>query len=156
MARNCQFAFAVHALAMLASNPGRGVTSSEIAQSVNTNPVVIRRMLAMLRRAGLVQTRSGAAAGTRLSLPPRAIGLDAVYHAVEAGAPLSLPPHRPNRACPVGKKIETVLEEVFHSAQAALEKALSSRTLADVLGTIGRRAMPRKRRSARARQHKAV
>jgi Rrf2 family protein len=156
MGASCRFAFAVHVLTMLASNPGRGLTSEEIARSVNTNPVVIRRLLSSLSRAGLIATRHGAGAGSRLSRAPEAIRLDAVYVAVEPSPAFSFHPHLPNRRCPVGRKIEKVLEGVFVSAQRALEEALARRTMADVLGTMTRGESPKRIRTPRRRQRKAA
>ncbi|HEV7403511.1 MAG TPA: hypothetical protein VGO11_11310, partial [Chthoniobacteraceae bacterium] len=56
-------------------------------------------------------------------------------------------PHPPNPRCPVGRRIETVLGEVFASAQSALERALAERTLADVLETVNEPAPPDRRKS---------
>lgn len=133
MAANCRFAFAVHLLSVLACHPGDGVTSSQIARSVNTNPVVIRRLLISLRRAGFICTKKGARSGSHLCCAPEAISLDAIYRAVETASSFSLHPQTPNRRCPVGRRIEEVLGEVFASAQSALETELSRRTLADLL-----------------------
>ena len=136
MADNCQFAFAVHILAVLAYRDGAGVNSTSLARSVNTNAVVIRRLLSDLRRAGLVCTQRGVAGGARLCSPPREITLERIYHAVNEGARFSHHPHPPNPRCPVGCNIENVLSEVFSSAQTALEQALARRTLADVLENV--------------------
>lgn len=146
MAANCRFAFAVHILSVLALKRNEGVTSEELAGSVNTNPVVIRRIVSALQHAGLVATVKGARGGVKLAAPAERVSLRAVYRALEA--PPSLAGHRqkPNPRCPVGRKIEVVLDEVFASAQTALEEALSRRTVADVIETIsdesksGRRA----------------
>lgn len=135
MAANCQFAFAVHTLAMLA-HCGGGVNSATLARSVNTNPVVIRRLLSDLRQAGLIVTQRGANGGARLSRAPGEISLDEVYQAVGDGKGFSHHPHPPNPRCPVGCRIEQVLGEVFASAQSALQHALAERTLADVLETV--------------------
>jgi Rrf2 family protein len=97
MAGSCRFAFAVHALAMLAAHPDRKVTSEEIAQSVNTNAVVIRRLLAALRKAGLITTRQGPGRGSSLTRPPRQISLDAIYRAVRLHPTFAMHPHAPNR-----------------------------------------------------------
>ena len=136
MGANCRFAFAVHVLAMLATR-SHGVTSSTLAASVNTNPVVIRRILCSLRHAGVIRTRKGAGAGSVLSRPPAEIGLDLIYRATTQDTAFSFHPHSPDQKCVVGRNIERVLGEVFHSAQSALEDALARRTLADVLKTVG-------------------
>ncbi len=136
MAATCRFAFAVHILTVLAFKDQEMGSSGSLADSVNTNAVVIRRILSELRRAGLVKTHKGAGGGATLGLPPRDITLDAVYRAVECGPAFSHHPQHPDQRCPVGRKIEKVLDEVFSSAEAALQAALAKRTLADVLETV--------------------
>ena len=136
MAASCRFAFAVHILTVLALKRDGSVTSETLAGSVNTNPVVIRRLMTELRRAGLVTTHMGAGGGAALTRAPEEITLNEVYRAVETGVSFSLHPQQPNQRCPVGRKIEVVLDAVFASAQQALESALASRTLAEVLEDV--------------------
>jgi Rrf2 family protein len=136
MAGSCRFAFAVHALAMLAAHPDRKVTSEEIAESVNTNAVVIRRLLAALRKAGLVATHQGPGCGSSLTRPPRAISLDAIYRAIKINPTFAVHPHAPNRRCPVGRNIKAVLAEVTRASEEALEQALAKRSIADVVGRV--------------------
>jgi len=156
MASSCRFAFAVHVLAVLAlKREGGGVCSDLLAGSVNTNPVVIRRLLTRLRHAGLVTTQKGSCGGATLCAEPEEIPLDVIYRAIEPGASFSQHPHQPNQRCPVGASIERVLDEIFASAQAALESALARRTLADVLAAMTAETPPR-RREARVRSRKAA
>ncbi len=136
MAANCRFAFAVHILSVLALKENEGVTSDMLAGSVNTNPVVIRRIVSALQQAGLVATAKGARGGVKLALSPENISLGAVHRAM--GSPTSFAGHRhePNQCCKVGRNIVLVLNEVFASAQAALDDALSRRSIADVVAMI--------------------
>ncbi len=136
MAASCRFAFAVHILAVLALKRGRGATSDVLAGSVNTNPVVVRRLLPVLRQAGFICCAKGAGGGATLCCPPEEIALDAIYRAVEPAATFSAHPHTPDQRCKVGRQIELVLDEVFSSAQTALESALARRTLADVVAMM--------------------
>jgi Rrf2 family protein len=136
MRTSCRFAMAVHVLAVLAYKEGDRVTSSLLAGSVNTNPVIIRRLLLALQRAKLVDTCKGAGSGSRLSRSPRRINLDQVYRAVENAEPFASPSRKPNAACPVGKCIRETLDRVFTSAQIALERDLERTTLADVMNTV--------------------
>jgi Rrf2 family protein len=133
MAGSCRFAFAVHILAVLAYRRGGGISSDLLAGSVNTNPVVVRRIVSSLRRAGLVCCAKGAGGGATLCREPRTIHLDEIYRAIEPPRSLSASRHRPNLRCPVGRGIKRVLEEVHADAQRALEKSLAGRTLADAL-----------------------
>ena len=151
MAASCQFAFAVHVLAVLAYRDGEGIACSDaIAASVNTNPVVIRRLLSQLRNAGLVKTQRGMRGGAALCLAPEAITLDAVYRAVKLQATFAIERPVPNQKCPVGAGITRVLDEVFASAQSALEAALKARSLRDVLNAMGEECSSRARKGGAA------
>jgi len=127
---------AVHVLAVLAYKEGETATSRLLALSVNTNPVVIRRLLLALRAAGFIETRKGAGLGSRLSRAPGRISLAEVYRAVETDEPFALHSKQPNRACPVGQCIQAALEKVFASAETALERELAKTNLADILESV--------------------
>ena len=91
---------AVHVLAVLAYKEGDRVTSALLAGSINTNPVIVRRLLLALQKARLVETCKGAGSGSRLSRSPRRINLAEVYRAVEAVEAFAAPSRKPNAACP--------------------------------------------------------
>ncbi len=127
---------AVHTLTVLAYKDGDRVTSGLLAGSVNTNPVVIRRLLSALQGAKLVETRKGAGFGSRLSRSPARINLAEIFRAVEDHEPFVLPPRKPNQDCPVGHCIQAELEKVFGSARDALLKELARTSLADILKDV--------------------
>ena len=126
---------AVHVLAVLAYKEGDPVTSTLLAGSVNTNPVIIRRLLLSLKRARLIETRRGVGAGSRLSRSPQRINLAEIYRAVEGTESFANPSSKPNAGCPIGNCIRKTLEMVFASAENALERDLERTTLADVVRT---------------------
>jgi len=131
---------AVHVLAVLAYKEGDRMSSALLASSVNTNPVIIRRLLLTLQRAKLVETRKGPGFGSRLSRSPARINLAEVCQAVECESLFVLPRRKANGACPVGQGISAVMQEVFASAQAALEQELARSTVASILAAVkGRR-----------------
>lgn len=127
---------AVHVLTLLAYNEGDRVTSAYLAGSVNTNPVIVRRLLLALQRAKLVDTCKGAGAGSRLNCAPRRINMAQVYRAVEASETFATPSRKPNPDCPVGQCMLEMLEELFNSAQRAMEQDLEKTTLADVIEAV--------------------
>ncbi len=139
---------AVHVLAVLGYKDGERVSSALLASSVNTNPVIIRRLLLELQRARLIDTRKGAGSGSRLSRSPERINLAQIYQAVEGTEPFASPPRRPNAACPVGQCMEETLGRVFASARAALERDLERTSLADVIGAVKGCAVASERRAA--------
>jgi Rrf2 family protein len=136
MKRSSRFVVAAHALALLGYGDGEAMTSEYIAGSVNTNPVVVRRILTMLARAGLVITQEGAGGGVRLAKPAKAIALRAVYLAVESESMFALHPQQPNPACPVGRTIQSALQPTLRAAEEAMLDSLADVTVADVVRRV--------------------
>lgn len=132
MTGNSRFAVSVHILAYLAFQKDSAVPSAEIAASVDTNPVVIRRLLAVLVKAGLVIPHKGASGGFTLSQPSDLISLREIYRAVEPDPMHGLNRFAPNRRCPVGARIEEILQTVFASAQTAMEAELAQVSVAAI------------------------
>ena len=74
MSDSQRFPVAAHALAYLAHkgafSPADAAASAVLAASIPTNPVVVRRVTAMLAKAGLIATRPGASGGAWLLHQP--------------------------------------------------------------------------------------
>jgi Rrf2 family protein len=127
---NSEYAIAVHVLSLL--NQGDLPKSSEhLAGSVGVNPVVVRSVMGLLRRGGLLETQRGVA-GARLARPAEQISLLDVYRAVHAPESVLKVHQKPNPNCPVGARIQCVLDDVFGQAQAAMETELARVKLSDV------------------------
>jgi Rrf2 family protein len=140
MAANSRMTIAVHVLAWLALAQRRGrevLTSDQVAASVNTNPVIIRRCLGELRRAGLVDVRHGTGAGWSLARDPGQITLLEVHDAIGPEPLFGLHHTEPNLECPVGKGIRPVLSRVYGGIDQAVRRELAAVSVADVLlGTL--------------------
>lgn len=124
-----RFSVAVHALALISISSG-DCTSDFIAGSVNTNPVIVRRILGMLKKAGLVEVRPGVG-GASLLKAPEDISLLDVYRAVEVTEEGGLFRFHdePNPQCPVGRNIEAALRSEMMEAQHAMEHRLAQVSL---------------------------
>ena len=140
MARNCRFAVAVHVATVLAMHREAPATSERIAGSVNTNPVVVRRILSALSKAGLVRSQRGIAGGSTLAKAPGAISLLDLYRAVDEHETPATHHQPPNPACPVGANIVPILIDILNLAEAAKERELAKVTVADVVAAIRARA----------------
>lgn len=122
---NSRLTVAAHIVGMIAfleREQQRTATSDELADSIGTNPVVVRRMLAQLKRAGLVHSRRGVGGGSLLSRDPRSISLRQVYEAVEA-APHELLGRYAGEVganCRVAPVIAEYLDDLFEEAEEAL------------------------------------
>jgi len=152
-----RFTMALHALGMVAlegdRRPGQPITSETLARSINTNPVVVRRVLADLKRAGLIETRRGVGGGVALALPAARITLRLVWEALEGREQLfGRHPAGPNPACPLACGVAEYLEALYGDAEAALKASLGKVTLAQLQRDVARRvataAPARARRAA--------
>ncbi|MFJ6632681.1 Rrf2 family transcriptional regulator [Streptomyces sp. NPDC091376] len=139
MSANSKLTVATHVLVWmeLSRRLGRDlVTSEQIAESVNTNPVVIRRCLGELRKAGFVDAKRGSGAGWFLLVEPDAVTLEDVFRAVDPGPVLGLHHTQPNQECPVGSGIRPTLQRVYDDLEDTMRRRLARTTLADVLKDI--------------------
>ena len=136
MSDSQRFPVAAHALAYLAhkgaTSAEAAVSSAELATSIPTNPVVVRRVTAMLAKAGLIATRPGANGGAWLLRPADRIDLGEVLKAVNGCAHLGLPPPGAPE-CPVGQKIPKAVGAAIDAANAAAVERLSKVSVADLL-----------------------
>jgi DNA-binding IscR family transcriptional regulator len=136
MSDSQRFPVAAHALAYLAHKgaygPEAAAPSAVLAASVPTNPVVVRRVTALLAKAGLIATRPGASGGAWLLRRPEDISLDEVLRAVNGCAHLGSTPAGA-KGCPVGEHIPRQVAKALTAADVAAGEALSKITSADLL-----------------------
>jgi len=130
-----RFAVAIHILLLLATEPAGQATSGRLAESVGTNPVVIRRLAGQLARAGLIRIRRGPG-GAELARDAAQITLADVWEAMRRpGMPL-LPTHRgPGRGSDArGAGIPEMLRGVLDDAEQAMQRRLAQVTLDTLVG----------------------
>jgi DNA-binding IscR family transcriptional regulator len=129
-----RFSVAIHILALLELTPKEVPTSGYIAESVKTNPVVIRRILGMLKAAELVEVKRGSG-GAFLIKSAQEITLLDIYKAVgtDQEGDLFSRPAEANYECPVGAHIRSVVDPALEGAQEAMEAELKKVTLLDIV-----------------------
>lgn len=136
MSDSQKFPVAAHALAYLAHKgadaAARAVSSAELAASMPTNPVVVRRVTAMLAKAGLIATRMGAGGGAWLTRDPASITLDEVLRAVDGCTHLGVAPAGV-KGCPVGERIPDAVSAAIRAADTAASERLGRITVLDLL-----------------------
>ncbi|KRL05708.1 hypothetical protein FD46_GL000457 [Liquorilactobacillus oeni DSM 19972] len=103
-----------------------------IAGSVNTNPSLTRRMMAQLKKAGLLETTQGTAF-PKLTRAPAHISLLDVYHATEPETFLLKIDRNTSQRCPIGNSIPSVLNKYYSQVQEAAEKEMSNITVQDIV-----------------------
>ncbi len=139
MATNIQFSVAVHIMAGLACNCGDNVTSGDLALSINTSPSFVRRVLARLSRAGLVETTTGKAGACRLARGARDVSLLDIYQAVDAPRAFAIHDYTEQKACYVSCHIKAALEKALGKTQQAMEASLAEISLAQIVTDVKRR-----------------
>jgi Rrf2 family protein len=133
---NQQFTFAVHIMTALAFSPNDVIDSQTLAASVNTNPVVIRRLLLALRRARLIETFTGKHGGTRLRKQPRQISLVDIYDAVESRPVIPVNERRALKRCHVSCNMKSIMTRVAETTEQAVRKHLRRITLAELVRKV--------------------
>jgi Rrf2 family protein len=128
MAANTRFSTGVHTLVVLAAEPEVQQTSDEIAAKLKTNAVVIRRVLSLLRQAGLVVSQKGPSGGSKLAKPGKAIRLGDIYRAVETTPVLQSAKNAEESTA----KIDEALARIYREAVAAMETELDATTLSQL------------------------
>ena len=148
---NSRFSTAAHILTLLASMPEERVTSELIAGSIGTNPVVIRRQLALLREAKLVTSKGARGGGWELTRGPREITLRQVREALGEEASFRMHRNEPNPNCVVGQNVRGVLEDVYSDANQAVMRSLDHWTVAGILDRVQKRESIAAAKKARPR-----
>lgn len=127
-----EFAVAVHALVYL-NHRGTTVPSDALAENVCTNPARVRKVMAMLKKAGLISTREGAEGGYTFRLDPAAISLRQVAAAVGAVfVSASWKPGRDDIGCLIASGMAGILEGIYGELDALCLEKLEHTTIADI------------------------
>ncbi|MBC8100582.1 MAG: Rrf2 family transcriptional regulator [Armatimonadetes bacterium] len=135
MSTNSNFTFAIHIVTYLAGAESPE-SSAQIAASMNTNPVTVRKLIGELRAGGLVVTVAGSSGGALLSRDASRITLGDVYALFKDEPLFGLHPSPPSQDCVIGRNIQTVLLRHFSELDALLSQALMRITIADVIQEV--------------------
>ncbi|WP_054697726.1 Rrf2 family transcriptional regulator [Syntrophomonas palmitatica] len=138
MQLSSRFPVAVQILIIIAWVPDDyKVTSQVLASSVNTNPVLIRRIMGQLKNGGLITITPGTG-GAQLTRRAEEITLLDVYRAVElTSQDVLFGLHEtPNPECPIGKRINQVLKPALDQARQALEDSLEQVTIEELVASF--------------------
>ena len=130
MSANSQFTVMVHILTVLAATPVP-VSSAAIADSVNTNPVTIRKAIGKLRAAGLVETTPGSNGGATLRKDASQISLADILDIVKEDC-LGKHANPPNPNCPVGGNIQKVMLNIHKELDDSITETLAKRSINDI------------------------
>ncbi|MGT2847120.1 Rrf2 family transcriptional regulator [Streptococcus massiliensis] len=131
-----RFTIATHIMIVIALEAkDNRVTSDFLAGSVGVNPVIIRKTLSQLKKAGLISVARGTG-GAAIEKELEDISLLDIYRAVgslgKTGKLFSFH-ENPNPNCPIGRNVHAVLDDKLLQIQNAMERELAQSSLADVV-----------------------
>ncbi|HEX7807266.1 MAG TPA: Rrf2 family transcriptional regulator [Thermoanaerobaculia bacterium] len=151
MKRDSRFSGVLHILLHMATEQ-RPLTSEMLARALETNPVVVRRLIAGLREQGYVRSEKGHGGGWTLACDLTKVTLRDVYVALGSPRVLAIGEQSGKPGCLVEQSVDAALGQVFDDAVALLLARFGEVTLADLHADVERRRASR-RRSTKLEAH---
>lgn len=142
MKRDSRLSNVLHALLHMAEMDGPA-TSESLAQAMQTNPVVVRRLMAGLRYAGFVSSAKGHGGGWVLSCPLADITLRDIHEALGAPTLLAVGNRVESPGCAVEQAVNEALSDAFEAAEQVLLARLGEVTLAQLSAQFHERMVAR-------------
>lgn len=134
-----KFSVAVHVLILISESPNP-ISSDQMAESVGTNASYVRKILALLKKAEIVDGHRGIS-GYSLTVAPHQLTLLQIYQAVtdEQKTHLLDIHQNPSDKCIVGRHIKPVLTGMFTDIEEGFARSLAGKTLVDCIADIRKR-----------------
>jgi len=126
-----KFAITIHILTLLTKFPNDFLSSEFIAGSMNLNPVLVRKEIANLKAHHIVESKEGKNGGTKLSKAASNITLKEIFEMTFDNINLGYAKNQPNPDCPVGKKINQNLAELYADMNEKVSLQLTNISLED-------------------------
>lgn len=131
-----RFSVSIHILTALAFNRGSQMNSEQLAQSIRTNPTFVRRLMARLTQAGLVESKRGKSGGVQLSRCPDQITLKEIYEAAQDRPLLDRVEKSPEQSCPISCSMGKIIDEVFEGVEENVVQHLGKIKLSQLVSKI--------------------
>lgn len=125
------------------------LSSSKLAEGVNSNPTFVRKLLAPLLKEGLIASAAGRDGGLSLGRPAEAITLEAIYGACAGTAPLWPSREDIKHRCLVSCNFDGFFSNLAATADRAVREELANQTLAGALNDLRRRQRERSNKRMR-------
>jgi DNA-binding IscR family transcriptional regulator len=132
----------LHVLLHMAEQSGPA-TSEVLAKAMNTNPVVIRRIMAGLRDHGYIRSTKGHGGGWTLACDLSAMTLRDIYSALGCPSLLAIGNRTEAPGCLVEQAVNAALDHAFSDAEALLLSRLGEVTLATLSADFHARLVAR-------------
>lgn len=151
MRRDSRLSGVLHVLLHLAER-SEPATSEMLAKAMDTNPVVIRRIMAGLRDQGLVRSEKGHGGGWTLSCDLSKVTLRDIYSALGSPSLLAIGNRTEAPDCLIEQSVNAALDQAFRDAERLLLSRLGDVTLAMLSVDVRRRLAARNRSKTKPRR----
>jgi DNA-binding IscR family transcriptional regulator len=142
MKRDSRLSGVLHILLHMAHGDGPA-TSEQLARAMGTNPVVVRRILAGLRRDGYVRSSKGHGGGWTIARDLGEISLRDVYDALGRPSLLAIGNRTEAPGCLVEQAVNAALDSAFAETEAILLARFGEVSLATLSADFNARMMRR-------------
>ena len=127
-----EFALAIHGLVYL-HHRGKMITSEELAKNICTNPARVRKVMAKLHKAGLINASEGKGSGYLMSENGCSINLLQVLIALsEMPVTQKWRSGEIDRPCQISSGMAEVMDAVYSEMNSCCCDYLAARTIADI------------------------
>lgn len=110
------------------------LSSASIAEQVNSHATFLRRIMASLAAAGIVEAKEGRDGGYTLRQPPERIQLADVYAAMKTECANT---DTLDMDCgEVGKQLDIAIDQIMQQAEQCMIEYLRQYSIADVMNSI--------------------
>ncbi|WP_281915648.1 Rrf2 family transcriptional regulator [Caldimonas thermodepolymerans] len=152
MKKNSQLSDVLHVLLHMAQAEGPA-TSEALAAAMQTNPVVLRRLMAGLRDKGFVRSSKGHGGGWVLACSLDTVTLRSVYEALGDPPLISLGFREDQPRCLVAQAVNDALSVAMRDAERLLLQRLGDVTLAALASDFRRRMRAHRQAPHRLEDH---
>jgi len=135
------FGLALQALVILSKERVQTCPSAELASHLQSEATLLRRILAVLAREGILETREGRDGGYRMRKDPHTVTLAEVYSALQVGDPLCFGIKETTGTHPFGLEMNAAFQELTQEMDNSLKEVLARHTIADLAARAGQECM---------------
>ena len=121
---------------------GRAATSDELGKMLNTNPVVVRRTMALLKDAGYVTSVKGHNGGWSLAMSLNDITLFDIHKVVGENSVFTIGLTDEHNQCPIEIAVNASLSHVLNEAEALMLSRFKEITIQSLAANFNAKNTP--------------
>jgi len=130
------FGYGLQALVFLATHDNHVCPSGTMAEHLESQATLLRRVLAQLAKHNLVEAKEGRDGGYRLAKPANLITLADVYRAVQVPELLALGLLETTSDGMFGQEMQMAFADIVADMEQRVLEGLEQRTIADLIQSV--------------------